>query len=171
MTEKLIIGWAINSVCLLHFFFKFKGGKLNKIIALILLTIPYLGALAYLIFFVWDVPPPQPILLRQNRMNHYGRTEFGEVSDDITERREIKYPTFKTKPETIPNPAKKMTTAARAALILICLVIITYGISSIYQGSWSYSAWHGGGLIFGPLAIVIGCLMIYLIIYKWNKMR
>jgi hypothetical protein len=117
MIEKLIIGWAINSVCLFHLFFKYKGGKLSNAIAIGILTVPYLGTVFYLIFFVWNIPPSQPMHLRQNRMNHYGRTEYGENSDDIMETKKMKYPVFKTKTDTIINPAKIMESVARAALI------------------------------------------------------
>jgi len=170
MTEnKLIIGWLINAVFLLHYFFKLKGNKQNKIIALSLLTIPYFGALTYAIFFVWEVPPPQPKYLRQNRMNHYGNTAFGEDTEEITEGRE-EYPIFDTSTEKIKNPAyRKAQTIGRSALVLMWLIIILYGVFSIRGGSWSYPAWHGGGLVFGPFAILLGGIMIFQILFEWDK--
>lgn len=169
MTEKLIIGWAINSLFLMHLIFRHKGGISSKVIALILLAIPYLGSIFYLIFFVWHIPPPQPMYLRQNRMNHYGRTEFGESGSDVFESSKAPYETSKNRTGPIDNPAKKMIVAARAALVLIGLIIITYGIKSISQGMWIYPSWFGGGLVFGPLAILGGCLFIYVVVFKWNK--
>lgn len=77
--NKVIVGWVVNAVLLLHYFFKLKGSKQVKIISLSLLIIPYLGALFYVIFFIWEVPPPQPKYLRQYRMNHYGNINSGEV--------------------------------------------------------------------------------------------
>ena len=86
MDKRLIIGWALNTVWLLHLVFKNKSGGLSKSIAILLLSIPYLGFIFYFIFYVWDVPPPQPPNMRQNVPNHYGKTEYGARIIDSTLR-------------------------------------------------------------------------------------
>jgi len=170
MTEKkLIVGWLVNAIFLLHYFLKLKGSRQIRIIALSLLVIPYFGALAYAIFFVWEVPPPQPRYLRQNKMNHYGNTNFGEDTEDIIRGRGEQYPIFNTETDTINNPAKRAQTIGRAALVLMWSVIILYGVFSIRGGVWSYPVWHGVGLVFGPFAILMGGIMIYRILFLWNQ--
>jgi len=167
--NKLLIGWLVNSVCLLHLYARLKEDTRLTIIALSLLSIPYLGGLLYLIFFVWEIPPPQPMYLRQNKMNHYGNTTFGEDAEDIIEGGE-KYPIFGTTNEKIENPAyKRAQTIGRTALILMWSTIILYGVFSIHGGYGSYPAWHGGGLVFGPFAIFLGGIMIYRILFHWNR--
>ena len=54
--------------------------------------------------------------------------------------------------------------------ILISLAVIATGIRPlIVKGDMFYNNWWGG-LVFAPLTIIVGFLLLYLIIFKWDKM-
>lgn len=59
---------------------------------------------------------------------------------------------------------------ARIFAILMCLVLTAQGIVSIYKSEWSYRN-YWGGLVFGPIAILIGILLIYLLLFRWDKLQ
>jgi hypothetical protein len=170
MTDKLIIGWAINSVCLIHLIIRHEGGKASKFIALMMLAMPYLGAILYFIFFVWKIPPPQPHHLRHDRMNHYESTEYGnEKESDSSRAGTPPSGTSKRKRRFIGGPSTSTILIARVAFSLLGFVFIIYGILSIFRGMWSFDLWPGGASVFGPVAILGGCLLIYALIFRWDK--
>jgi fatty acid desaturase len=153
MDRRLLVGWALNAIWLLHLVFKNKSGRLSKAIAILLLTIPYLGFIFYFIFYVWDVPPPQPLYMRQNRPNHYGKTEFGasdnqfDVEGSLNDVRGIR-------------KLVKRKFSIHIGIVLIGLVIILFGLMSTIGPGGSYLNWWGGP-VFGPAAIFIGILFLY----------
>jgi hypothetical protein len=54
--------------------------------------------------------------------------------------------------------------------ILITLAVITTGLRPLLsKGDMFYNNWWGG-LVFAPLTIVVGFFLLYLIIFKWDKM-
>jgi len=54
--------------------------------------------------------------------------------------------------------------------ILIALAVITTGLRLLlFKGHMFYNNWWGG-LVFSPLTIVVGLFLLYLVIFKWDKM-
>jgi uncharacterized membrane protein len=58
----------------------------------------------------------------------------------------------------------------RSILVFICLILIAAGIRSILQGDMTYKN-YWGGMVFGPAAIAVGILFIYVIIFRWAKVN
>jgi hypothetical protein len=152
MDKRLIIGWLLNAVWLLHLIFKNRYGLMGKSIAILLLGVPYLGFIFYFIFFVWDVPPPQPPSMRQNVPNHYGKTEYGSTHESERALYEGRGARLLVQ--------KKLW--ARGGVLLFGLIIILFGLMSTLGIGGSYVNWWGG-TVFGPAAVVIGILFIYVL--------
>jgi hypothetical protein len=54
--------------------------------------------------------------------------------------------------------------------ILIALTVIATGLSPILsKGGMFYSNWRGV-FVFAPIAVIVGLFLLYLAIFKWNKM-
>lgn len=54
--------------------------------------------------------------------------------------------------------------------ILISLTLITTGLSPIlFEGRTFYLNWKGA-TVFAPIAVIIGLFLLYLVIFKWDKM-
>ncbi len=171
MDNSLIIGWALNAIWLFHIVFKNKSGRRYKIIAILLLTVPYLGFIFYFIFYVWDVPPLQPLFMRQNVPDHYGNTTFGKapyrsVAPRRT-RRKLRRAERVKGIEDIPRLVKKKIWL-RVGFLLLGLTIILLGLKGTLGVDGSYRNWWGG-LVFGPAAIFIGVLFIYVMARKPRK--
>lgn len=161
MDKRLIIGWALNAIWLLHLVFKNKSGWLSKSIAILLLTIPYLGFIFYFIFYVWDVPPPQPLYMRQNKPNHYGKTEYGASDNRFNVEGSL------NDVHGIRKFVKK-NYWIYCGIVTFGLVIILFGLMSTIGAGGSYLNWWGGP-VFGPAAIFIGILFIYVMIKTPRK--
>lgn len=166
MDKRLLVGWALNAIWLLHLVFKNKSGLMGKSIAILLLSFPYLGFIIYFIFYVWYVPPPQPPFMRQNVPNHYGRSTYGasdkpfNVEGSLNEVRSVRQ-----------LVQKKFW--IRCGVLLFGLVIILFGVMStlgVVGVGGSYSNWWGGS-VFGPAAVFIGFLFIYVMIKTPRKER
>jgi hypothetical protein len=162
MNDTLIIGWALNAIWLFHLGLRNKSSRRYKFIALLVLTIPYLGFILYFIFFVWDYPPPQPLYMRQNVPNHHGGTTFGNVPyGSISPRQTRRFHNAETEKgiESIPRIIRK-TIWLRIGVLLIGLAFILSGLKATLVGDGSYRNWWGGH-VSGPIAIFIGLLFIY----------
>ena len=125
---------------------------MGKSIAILLLGVPYLGFIFYFIFFVWDVPPPQPLSMRQNVPDHYGKTEYGSTG-------------YSEKALYEGRGARSLVQKklwARCGVILFGLTIVLFGLMSTVGVGGSYRNWWGGP-VFGPAAIIIGILFIYIL--------
>ena len=65
--------------------------------------------------------------------------------------------------------AKKLF--ARIGAILVALMIIGTGsIPLLLKGNLFYSNWRGA-LVFAPLAVLVGIFLLYLILFKWDKLE
>jgi uncharacterized membrane protein YcjF (UPF0283 family) len=53
---------------------------------------------------------------------------------------------------------------------LIALAVAATGIRHLLKGDTSYQNWWGG-LVFAPLTIIGGILLLYVVIFKWDKLR
>lgn len=157
MNNTLIIGWALNSIWLFHLRFKNKASSGYKFIAALLLVIPYLGFIFYFIFYVWDVPPPQPLFMRAPR---YGHKTFENATPRREQRRLRKYETLQGI-EGLQRILKK-NNWLWFGFILIGLALILGGLKAMLFGDGSYRNWWGG-LAFGPAAIFIGLILFYVI--------
>jgi hypothetical protein len=155
MNNALIIGWALNAIWLFHLVFKNKSTRLYKFIAVLILTIPYVGFIFYFIFYVWDVPPPSPLFMRAP--DRYGYKNYG--GSDRQERRRLRK--FETEKgiEGLPRLLKKKSWL-RVGFLLISLALILGGLKATLFGDGSYRNWWGG-LVFGPAAIFMGLILIY----------
>jgi hypothetical protein len=59
----------------------------------------------------------------------------------------------------------------RFGLILVAFVLIGTGAIPLFlKNDFFYSNWWGG-LVFAPLTFLVGCIFLYLIILKWNKIE
>ncbi len=52
---------------------------------------------------------------------------------------------------------------------LLGLLLILQGISWIVRGNLNYQN-YWGGIVFAPLAILVGGLFVYLVIFQWNRL-
>lgn len=156
-----------------------KDRLVLRLLAAPLPLLPILGPLA--IFWIFNMPPRQPIHLRQNRWNHYGRTEFGSndnaYSDNVkmtrAERRE-KERAEKRAQRRKKNPKSKVRISERIDISLIIIIgfsainIMLYGLIAMRDGGGSYTNWWGGS-VYGPAAIIVGILLIVLIIKRHDE--
>ena len=54
--------------------------------------------------------------------------------------------------------------------ILIALTLIATGLSPILsKGGVFYVNWRGA-LVFAPIAVIAGVFLLYVVIFKWDKM-
>jgi hypothetical protein len=54
--------------------------------------------------------------------------------------------------------------------ILIALTLTATGLSPILsEGRMFYLNWKGAA-VFAPIAVIIGLFLLYLVIFKWDKM-
>jgi uncharacterized membrane protein YcjF (UPF0283 family) len=58
----------------------------------------------------------------------------------------------------------------QAFAILISLAVVATGMSPLFiQGDLFYHNWWGG-LVFAPITIIVGLFLLFLVIFKWDKM-
>ncbi len=67
------------------------------------------------------------------------------------------------------NKRKKRRLLARLVLSLICFVMIAAGIRAIMTGDLTYKN-YWGGVVFGPFAIIVGFVFLYVIIFRWGNL-
>jgi uncharacterized membrane protein YcjF (UPF0283 family) len=53
---------------------------------------------------------------------------------------------------------------------LIALAVIATGIRPLLKGDYFYKNWWGG-LVFGPVTVIGGLLLLYVVIFRWKKMN
>ena len=58
----------------------------------------------------------------------------------------------------------------RSFAALIALAVIATGARALIKDNLFYDNWWGG-LVFAPLTIIIGALLLFLIIFKWETIR
>jgi hypothetical protein len=66
------------------------------------------------------------------------------------------------------NRYKRLWLQSSAALI--ALALIATGIRPLLKGDLFYKNWWGG-LVFGPITIIGGLLLLYVVIFKWGKVK
>ena len=53
--------------------------------------------------------------------------------------------------------------------ILIALTVVATGLSPILsEGDMFYSNWRGA-LVFAPIVVIVGLSLLYLVIFKWDR--
>jgi tellurite resistance protein TehA-like permease len=62
---------------------------------------------------------------------------------------------------------KRRELFARLGLGFFGTIIILMGLSSIYSGNLNYSN-YWGGVVFAPIAIIIGILVLIVVIFRWK---
>lgn len=62
---------------------------------------------------------------------------------------------------------KRRELFARLVLGFFGTIIIVMGLSSIYSGNFNYSN-YWGGVVFAPIAIIIGILVLIVVIFRWK---
>jgi len=69
----------------------------------------------------------------------------------------------------LKTKAKKLF--IRSGLIFVALIIIGAGlVPLVLKGDLFYSNWWGG-LVFAPLAVLIGIFFLYLVFFKYEKIE
>jgi cbb3-type cytochrome oxidase subunit 3 len=58
----------------------------------------------------------------------------------------------------------------KAGLIVMALFLIFYGIVAIVENRWTYENYWGGG-VFAPVAILFGCLVIYVVVFRYDALK
>ena len=56
----------------------------------------------------------------------------------------------------------------RIVLGVFSVIIISMGISAILTGTINYSNFWGG-VVFAPIAIIIGTLILIIVTFRWNS--
>jgi len=62
---------------------------------------------------------------------------------------------------------KRRELLARLGIGFFGVILVMMGLSSIYSGNLNYSN-YWGGVVFAPLAIVIGILVLIIVVFKWK---
>ena len=62
---------------------------------------------------------------------------------------------------------KKQDRLGKIFVSFFAILIILLGISSFFNGKLNYSN-YWGGVVFAPIAIIIGLLLLYIIWFKWK---
>lgn len=151
---KLYIAYAINLMCLSHFLFR-GGLRLSRFqiaITCIILLVPFLGTILYLLWYLWNPPPPAPHHLRQNSQNDFGKTEFlinAHVDSNSYGLKPYKH--VKLKPKKVDFEASDClkdkqvfwAKAFRVFLGLLGIVLIIIGVITLESGKLSYANWRG----------------------------
>ena len=58
---------------------------------------------------------------------------------------------------------------ARAVFMLVSLGVVLLGVQGLLKGDLFYPNYWGGS-VFGPVAITIGLLGLYLGVFRWHKL-
>lgn len=168
-----LVGVLLNLLCLLHFSRKggFSLSRLQITLTLIALLVPILGTIIYCIWYLWKPPTPAPYELRQNEMNHRGRSAFSygvgyldkEVDDSQTDS--------KQQEESEPEPTAKnkfWRFASTVFFTLFGIIIIFSSMITMSKGSFTYSNFWNLE-VFAPTSIAMGGLLIYITLFKNKK--
>ena len=59
---------------------------------------------------------------------------------------------------------------SKIALIVMALFLILHGTVAIVENRWTYGNYWGGG-VFAPVAIVMGVLFIYIVIFRYDAFK
>lgn len=139
-----------------------------RVLAMPLPLLPILGPL--MIFWIFNMPPIQPRHLRQNRWNHYGKTEFGNDGNDSTYSIYDGGKKGRKKAKSVHASKYKRPWQITTIIVIgfLAMNIMMYGLNAIHNGSWNYYNWWGG-LVFGPVAVIIGLLLIVWLIKISNE--
>ena len=63
---------------------------------------------------------------------------------------------------------KVLSILGRALTIIVALVALSSGLVSLATREWSYaSSW--GGVVFTPALVVIGILLLYAAMFRWES--
>ncbi len=57
----------------------------------------------------------------------------------------------------------------RVVSVLLGLLLILQGISWIVRGNLNYLH-YWGGIVFAPLAVLVGLIFVYLVIFQWDRL-
>jgi|tagenome__1003787_1003787.scaffolds.fasta_scaffold13862489_1 hypothetical protein len=48
-------------------------------------------------------------------------------------------------------------------------VLIGTSLPGMLKGNWNYEPWHGGGLVFAPVALLLGVVWLGAGVFNWTK--
>lgn len=171
-----LIGLALNLLCLLHF--SRSGGfalsRLQITLTLIALLAPILGTILYAIWYLWKPPTSAPYHLRQNEMNHRGRSAFstgvGYLDKEFDDSKVHSKPQKKEEvSEQEQEPKSKFWRFASTVLFtLFGIIIIFSSMITMSKGSFTYSNFWNLE-VFAPTSIVMAGLLIYITLFKDKK--
>lgn len=175
-TTVALIGIVLNLLCLLHF--SRKGGfalsRLQITLTLIALLAPILGTILYCIWYLWNPPTSAPYHLRQNEMNHRGRSAFstgvGYLDKEFDDSKVHSTPQKKKEvSEQEQEPKSKFWQFASTVFFtLFGIMIIFSSVMTMSKGSFTYSNFWNLE-VFAPTAIAMGGLLIYITLFKNKK--
>jgi hypothetical protein len=52
----------------------------------------------------------------------------------------------------------------------MALFLIFYGVAAIVENRWTYKNYWGGA-VFAPVAILVGCLVIYIVLFRYDALK
>jgi hypothetical protein len=65
---------------------------------------------------------------------------------------------------------KKRESIGKVFLILISIILILFGIGKLLKGDLNYSN-YWGGVVFAPIAIIIGIILIFVVLFSKNLIK
>jgi hypothetical protein len=57
----------------------------------------------------------------------------------------------------------------RLVLSFLCLTMIASGLHVTFSGGLTFKN-YWGGVVFGPFAVILGALFLYVILFRWRNM-
>jgi len=65
---------------------------------------------------------------------------------------------------------KRKDKFARGSFVFLSLFMISFGLAHMFAGETHYSNWWGG-LVFAPFTVLVGFFLLYLVIFKWERIN
>jgi len=65
---------------------------------------------------------------------------------------------------------KKQNKLGKIFVSFFAILIIVFGVLSLFRGELNYSN-YWGGIVFVPIAILFGVLLLYIIWFRWKNVE
>jgi len=65
---------------------------------------------------------------------------------------------------------KKREIFGKIVLSFFALLLILFGVLHLFRGEMNYPN-YWGGVVFAPIAILFGCLLLFVVLFKWKSIE